>query len=784
MSDSTDDPAGKRGEGRKPKRGGLPSIVMFLGVLFGLVLLLESFTKAIQSTDHLDYDQFLRELYTGNVVSVTQHGDTRLTGKYMQEPAVENGPQQQVNFVVDLPPGEMSTIGGGSTIGGMTTLSTELRDLVNRAPSQIREDDLLKKLENPAVRAAKAWLVPVREGKNGDGRDRDRLFVDLYDGSEPLARCEVEPPPGHGVNVPVVQKALDRFNVRIERRGVRPGKEAFQYEPENTFLMSLVINLVPWLLIFGVLWFFIFRQMRSPGGAGGVLSFGRARATLIGKERTGVTFDDVAGIDEAKDEVKEIVEFLKDPARFSRIGARIPRGVLLVGAPGTGKTLLAKAIAGEANVPFFSISGSDFVEMFVGVGASRVRDLFRQAREKTPCLIFLDEIDAVGRRRGSGLGGGHDEREQTLNAILVEMDGFETDEGIILVAATNRPDVLDPALLRPGRFDRQIVIDLPDVKGREAILKVHVRHVPLDHDVDLAVVARATPGFSGAEIASLVNEAALRATLLGRDRVNLADFEEARDRIRFGREKTGRAQDEKERRKTAYHEAGHALVGHLHEGVEPLHKVTIVPRGMSLGATFILPEKDRYTRGREQMIGEICFAFGGRIAEELFCGDISSGAYDDIRKATETARNMVTLFGMSEKLGPVNYAEQDAVFLGGEIVRNKNYSEETATIIDNEVRRIVDECYQEAKRLIVEHKETVEKIAAALLKYETIHLEELVAIVAGATPEEARASFDRSHPLPPPKLKPPRSDTGADARARPLTRPEEGLPPAGEPAVP
>jgi cell division protease FtsH len=588
------------------------------------------------------------------------------------------------------------------------------------------------------------------------------------------------------VNVPHVLQALARYDVKLERRGVPGLAGAFKYEADNPLLMTLLVNFLPWVLIIGVLWFMIFRQFRSAGGAGGVLSFGRARATLIGKDRTGVTFDDVAGIDEAKEEVKEVVEFLKDPARFSRIGARIPRGVLLVGPPGTGKTLLAKAIAGEADVPFFSISGSDFVEMFVGVGASRVRDLFRQAREKQRSLIFLDEIDAVGRRRGSGMGGGHDEREQTLNAILVEMDGFETDEGIILIAATNRPDVLDPALLRPGRFDRQVVIDLPDVKGREAILKVHTRHVPIDADVDLSKVGRATPGFSGAELASLVNEAALRATLLNRDRVNMADFEEARDRVRFGREKNRRVLDDQERKVTAYHEAGHALVGSLHPGVEPLHKVTIIPRGMSLGSTMILPEKDRYQQRREQMLGMICFAFGGRLAEEIFCGDVTSGAYDDIRKATDIARSMVTLFGMSDKLGLVNLAErEDPVFLGGEAIRNHPFSEETAKLIDAEVKRIIDECYATARGYIESHRNELENLAQALLKYETIHAEEVSAIVKGATADAAHALYERSHPLPPPaKSKPPRPEPGAEPQRSPLPRPEEGLPPAREPAVP
>ncbi|MBL8841933.1 MAG: ATP-dependent zinc metalloprotease FtsH [Planctomycetes bacterium] len=613
------------------------------------------------------------------------------------------------------------------------------------------------------------------------------LFVDLDAPGALVSRHWIAREDATALDLRRIQAAFAPFGVALERRDVPAQPGALTYEPENTLLTSLLINFLPWLLIIGALWFFIFRQFRSPGGAGGVLSFGRARANLVGKDRTGVTFEDVAGVEEAKEEVKEIVEFLKDPARFSRIGARIPRGVLLVGPPGTGKTLLAKAIAGEANVPFFSISGSDFVEMFVGVGASRVRDLFRQAREKTPCLIFLDEIDAVGRRRGTGMGGGHDEREQTLNAILVEMDGFETDEGIILVAATNRPDVLDPALLRPGRFDRQIVIDLPDVKGREAILAVHTRHVPLDADVKLERAARATPGFSGAELASLVNEAALRATLLNRDRVNMADFEEARDRVRFGREKSGRTLDEKERVVTAYHEAGHALVGHLHPGVEPLHKVTIIPRGMSLGATMILPEKDRYQQRREQMLGMICFAFGGRLAEELFCGDVTSGAYDDIRKATDIARNMVTQFGMSDRLGPVNLAErEDAIFLGGEVVRNRAFSEETAKLIDVEVKRILDDCYQRARGVIESNRAALERVAQALLKFETIHGEEVTALIEGATPDEAHARWERSHPAPPPsKPKAPRPDASAvESDRRGFARPDEGLPPAGEPAVP
>jgi len=768
MDEQRDD--GKKTDGRKKARGGLPAVLIFLGILFGLVLLVESFSDSIQSTN-IAFDDCLRQLHTGAIQSIDVRTETKLEGVLMRRDEAGQ-PLSPQPFRCELPPGEI------------TRLMPALQDLVGRPPQRLPEQSLLAQLREGTARPTKAWVVALPRSRGGSV---EQLFVDLERTAQPTVRCWIAPEDGNSVDLARVADALAPAQVRIEHRGVPVEPNALTYSPDNTLFMTLLVNFLPWLLIIGVLWFFVFRQFRNPGGAGGVLSFGRARANLVGKERTGVTFEDVAGVDEAKEEVKEIVEFLKDPTRFSRIGARIPRGVLLVGPPGTGKTLLAKAIAGEANVPFFSISGSDFVEMFVGVGASRVRDLFRQAREKTPCLIFLDEIDAVGRRRGSGMGGGHDEREQTLNAILVEMDGFETDEGIILVAATNRPDVLDPALLRPGRFDRQIVIDLPDVKGREAILAVHVRHVPLDADVKVDRVARATPGFSGAELASLVNEAALRATLLNRDRVNMADFEEARDRVRFGREKTAKVLDEKERRVTAFHEAGHALVGHLHPGVEPLHKVTIIPRGMSLGATMILPEKDRYQQRREQMLGTICFAFGGRLAEELFCGDVTSGAYDDIRKATDLARNMVTLFGMSDKLGPVNLAErEDAIFLGGEVVRNRAFSEETAKMIDAEVKRILDDCYAKARAMIEANRDALERVAAALMKYETIHAEEVAAIVDGASPDEAHARWERSHPSPPPaKPKAPRAETGAaEPERRGRTRPDEGLPPAGEPAVP
>jgi len=503
-------------------------------------------------------------------------------------------------------------------------------------------------------------------------------------------------------------------------------------DQSGELLWSFALQALPWLLFLFIAWFLLFRQLRVPGGTGNVLAFGKSRAKLASKEHTGVTFDDVAGIDEAKEEVKELVEFLKNPSKFRKLGGRIPRGILLVGPPGTGKTLLAKAIAGEADVPFFSICGSDFVEMFVGVGASRVRDLFRQAKENSPCIVFLDEIDAVGRRRGSGLGGGHDEREQTLNAILVEMDGFERDEGIITIAATNRPDVLDPALLRPGRFDREIVLDLPDLRGREEILAVHAKKIRLAPDVDLRVIARGTPGFSGADLEAVINEAALIATMKNKDAVELEDLEEARDKIIWGRQKRSKVMDEEDKRIAAYHEAGHTLVGKLLPEAEPVHKVSIIPQGRALGATMFLPEKDRYHIQKKKLLTDICVALGGRVAEEIFCDDITSGAQNDFERATEIARLMVCKWGMSERLGPINYADnEEHLFLGREITRTRLHSEATAIAVDREIRRIIDECYERTKKLIQEHAEEAKRIAEALLYYETLQAEEIDKVMAG-----------------------------------------------------
>ena len=500
--------------------------------------------------------------------------------------------------------------------------------------------------------------------------------------------------------------------------------------------LAIIINLLPLVLIIGIFIFFM-RQLQSGGGGKGAMSFGRSKAKLQGEDQVKVTFADVAGCDEAKEEVGELVEFLRDPGKFQKLGGRIPRGVLMVGSPGTGKTLLAKAIAGEAKVPFFSISGSDFVEMFVGVGASRVRDMFEQAKQHAPCIIFIDEIDAVGRHRGAGLGGGHDEREQTLNQLLVEMDGFEGGEGVIVIAATNRPDVLDPALLRPGRFDRQVVVPLPDLKGREQILKVHMRKVPLGRDVDPQVIARGTPGFSGADLANLVNEAALFAARENAKDVRAIHFDRAKDKIMMGAERRSMALTEDEKKLTAYHEAGHAIVGRLVPDHDPVYKVTIIPRGRALGVTMFLPEQDRYSISREGLRSQLCSLYGGRVAEELIFGadKVTTGASNDIERATQMARNMVTKWGLSDELGPVAYGEQeDEVFLGRSVTQHKNVSDETARKIDEVVRNTLDTAYQRATQLLTENMDKLHVMADALLTYETIDQPQIDAIMRGERP--------------------------------------------------
>ncbi|MBX3281612.1 MAG: ATP-dependent zinc metalloprotease FtsH [Acidobacteria bacterium] len=501
----------------------------------------------------------------------------------------------------------------------------------------------------------------------------------------------------------------------------------------------LLIQFLPILLILGVLAFTL-RQMQAGGNK--ALSFGKSKAKLLNNQQKRVTFKDVSGVDEAKEELQEIIEFLKDPQKFQKLGGKIPKGVLMVGPPGTGKTLLAKAVAGEANVPFFSISGSDFVEMFVGVGASRVRDLFEQGKKNAPCIIFIDEIDAVGRHRGAGLGGGHDEREQTLNQLLVEMDGFESNDGVILMASTNRPDVLDPALLRPGRFDRRVVVGRPDVRGREGILKVHTRKIPLDEGVDISVIARGTPGFTGADLANIVNEAALNAARFNKKVVTMADFEIAKDKVMMGAERKSMVISDEEKRITAYHEAGHTLVGLKVPNIDPVHKVTIIPRGMALGLTMYLPEKDRLSASKEYLLGQIAMAMGGRIAEDIFIGSITTGASNDIEKATEVARAMVCEYGMSA-LGPLTFGKkEEQIFLGREIAQHRDYSEDTAIKIDGEVKRIVAEQYERAEKIIRENRDALVRLAEALLEFETLDSIQIRRVVAGLPLDAEPSSSD------------------------------------------
>src|SRR6185436_6962609 len=530
---------------------------------------------------------------------------------------------------------------------------------------------------------------------------------------------------------------LLKYGVKIEAKP----------EEEPSLLMNIFVSWFPMLLLIGV-WIFFMRQMQG-GGRGGAFSFGKSRARMLDESTNTVTFADVAGCEEAKEEVAELVDFLRDPSKFQKLGGRIPRGVLMVGSPGTGKTLLARAIAGEAKVPFFSISGSDFVEMFVGVGAARVRDMFEQAKKHAPCIVFIDEIDAVGRQRGAGLGGGNDEREQTLNQLLVEMDGFETGSGVIVIAATNRPDVLDPALLRPGRFDRQVVVPLPDIRGREQILMVHMRKVPVAPDVRPDILARGTPGFSGADLANLVNEAALFAARGNKRLVDMDDFERAKDKIMMGAERKSMVMPEHERRNTAYHESGHAVVARLLPRTDPVHKVTIIPRGRALGVTMQLPQEDRYSMDREQILQNIAVLFGGRIAEEVFMKQMTTGASNDFERATEMARRMVTQWGMSDHLGPMVYGENEGeVFLGRSITTHKNVSEATMQQVDAEIRRIIDGQYALARRLIEENRDKVETMAKALMEWETIDADQVGDIMEGRPPRPPKPPANTQAPPP------------------------------------
>ncbi|MCP9759979.1 ATP-dependent metallopeptidase FtsH/Yme1/Tma family protein [Aquitalea sp. S1-19] len=549
---------------------------------------------------------------------------------------------------------------------------------------------------------------------------------------------------------------LVKNNVRF---GAKP-------EEQPSMLMSIFVSWFPMLLLIGV-WIFFMRQMQGGGGKGGAFSFGKSKARMLDQETNTITFVDVAGCDEAKEEVKEVVDYLKDPTRYQSLGGRIPRGILLAGSPGTGKTLLAKAIAGEAKVPFFSISGSDFVEMFVGVGAARVRDMFEQAKKNSPCIIFIDEIDAVGRQRGAGVGGGNDEREQTLNQLLVEMDGFETNSTVIVVAATNRPDVLDPALLRPGRFDRQVVVPLPDIRGREQILSVHMRKVPIAADVNAEVIARGTPGFSGADLANLINEAALFAARRNKRLVDMEDLESAKDKIMMGAERRSMVMTEEEKKNTAYHESGHAVVAKLLPKSDPVHKVTIIPRGRALGVTMQLPEQDRFSYDRGYLMDRIAILFGGRIAEELFMNQMTTGASNDFERATQMARDMVTRYGMSDRLGPMVYGENEGeVFLGRSVTTHKNMSEETMRQVDAEIRRIIDEQYALARKLLEDNRDKVEAMTAALLEWETIDANQINDIMDGKTPRP---------PKPGSSFTPKPDDKPSDPTPAPSVMPAQGL---------
>jgi cell division protease FtsH len=737
----------------KAKKG--RSFASFLLILTLLVVCLAYVgASEVSSPKLLTQDQYLHYLYTGRVV------DQKFKGK-MVIGHTKDGTPSGMPFEVQF--------------DNLSEREKEFRDLKAEGNHRNIPLELFNKAlaagdyspQSARIIAANDEEVEERPGgEDGATVTHSRpiqemeVFVHVYAKSSPTARAREYYLPSQveslWLNVEDVED-LAGFTGTLSSHGVIPDDLHFDLSDRrgtsaaeaSDLLQSLLFFYGPWILI--VIVFLIYmRHLRGQSGAGGVMNFGRSRAQLYQKENhTHTTFNDVAGAEEAKDEVREVVEFLKNPGRFTRIGGRIPRGILLVGTPGCGKTLLAKAIAGEAEVPFYSISGSDFVEMFVGVGASRVRDLFKTARENSPCIMFLDEIDAVGRRRGSGMGGGHDEREQTLNAILVEMDGFGTDEGIIVLAATNRPDVLDPALLRPGRFDREVVIDLPDIKGREDILKVHLKKVKHAEGIDTGSLARSTPGYSGADLAATVNEAAIMAALQKSEEILQEHLDEARDKVRYGRQKKSRKMEEEDREITAYHEAGHAVIAAKLENTDRPHKVTIVPRGRSLGATMVLPEKESYHMQKKRLKNQLAVLFGGRIAEDVFCGDISAGASDDIKRATDLARAMVTELGMSDKIGPINYAErQGSDFLGTELMAGRYHSEETTREIDEEVKKMLDDAYSVAESVIKDHKLEIEQLVVALKRFETLSGEEIDQVLNGVSVEVLRPEEETGEPAP------------------------------------
>ncbi len=756
-SPKSDDSKMKAGA-RKPR--GLGGVILIMCLLLALFVMI---SRSGVEREASVYD-FYRHLFNGQIRSTIW-----TEGRVIAEVNDPAAPQQQQRKKIDVVL-DRSLVQDSSMVKELLPYELDLKTYAPQALAQFASD-----FEDGTIQIQRAIFVTDLPGKLSATSDSEAQPVTvpperylcaqiMRDGEASLVRLEHRPAGGEGPTLEQLAKDLSASNVDVLHRTLSRDPRVLKVEQQSTALIYILGTIGPWLLVLIIVWFFIIRQMRSPGGSGGVLSFGRSRAALYTKEsRTNVTFEDVAGIEEAKGELREIIEFLKNPGKFAKLGGSIPRGVLLVGSPGTGKTLLAKAIAGEAEVPFYSISGSDFVEMFVGVGASRVRDLFKQARESSPCLIFLDEIDAVGRKRGSGMGGGHDEREQTLNAILVEMDGFDSDQGTILLAATNRPDVLDPALLRPGRFDRQVTIDMPDAKGREAILNVHARKIKMRPGVDMAVIARATPGFSGADLAALTNEAAILAAMNGKEFVELGDLEEARDRVRWGREKRSRAMAEEDLEVTAYHEAGHALVSSLIDCLDPVHKVTIVSRGMALGATMSLPERDDYHQRKTKLVSMIAMCYGGRIAEEIVYGDISAGAKNDIEKATELAKLMVCELGMSEVIGPINYsAARGSGFLGNEFAISPDISPTTLEMINKEVRRFCDEQYDRARKMITENRWALDKITQALLKYETLDGDEVSAIMRGDDLGEFRDARERQRKLLAPE---PEAETETEAES-------------------
>lgn len=749
-----------RREAETPKRGrGRPLGSIAIVAIF-LVLVVLSLLRpfgAGADDEKLTVGQFHEKLITGEIAKFTFESEGEIKGEF-RTPG-RQAPKEKPGGFLGNP------FGDAPDVKRFHLYFPEMRDQLERYQRRVRQVDesgpieaskFADRLNAKTIHPTEAIFLSKRTDK---GEQRTRLFVNYIDetGSSRYTEIVASKPAADAANatggvaqntsgapMPAISSDITKlaaiFSTLNVRTDVLPIDASIETVAPNSLLPTLLTVFGPWILILIIFWFIVGRQIRNSGAGGGILGFGRSRAVLYTKEnRTNVTFDDVAGINEAKDEVKEVIEFLKNPQRFSRLGGRIPRGILLVGPPGTGKTLLAKAIAGEAEVPFFSISGSDFVEMFVGVGASRVRDLFKQAKENAPCIIFLDEIDAVGRKRGGGFTGAHDEREQTLNAILVEMDGFDTNEGIIVISSTNRPDVLDPALLRPGRFDREVVIDLPDVKGREDILRVHARRIKLAPDIELHTIARATPMFSGADLAALMNEAAIIAVLKKRDAVAQEDLEEARDKVRFGRQKKSRVMKEEERVLIARHEAGHALVATLMEGAEPVHKVTIIPRGMTGGATMFLPENDRMGYTLKEAKANLCVSYGGRVAEELLQGDISTGAASDISQATRIARMMVCEWGFSTKIGPLNYGErQGSEFLGSEFVAGRFHSDNTAREIDEEVTRICNDAYQYTKNLLMARVSELELVAKALLQYETISGVELRKLLDGTPMDQLR----------------------------------------------